>query len=54
MNTFCLIQENKNALNEKSCLGTLSKDQGFLIWTIKKKDIDIALKDKNLNANFEV
>jgi len=54
-NTFCFVQENSYAFAETSCQGhkELLPD-GQIVWSLKKKEIDLAFKNKNIHEDLTI
>ncbi|CAF0865999.1 unnamed protein product [Brachionus calyciflorus] len=56
-NTFCLNQfEQYDIENDLSCLGKIQFDleNGQVCWYLKKKDIDLAFKNKNIHPDLTI
>lgn len=54
-NTFTVVQDNPYATHELSCLGRISyKPDDVIEWSLKKKDIDRAHKNKLIEPNLTV
>ncbi len=53
-NTFCLVQDNHFAKCDENSLGKVEVSEKRIQWTVTKKDIDIACKDKRFSEEFKV
>ncbi len=54
INTFCFAQSNEYSKNEESCQGVKIDKGDEIEYILKKKDIDMAHKDKNIDPEFTV
>jgi hypothetical protein len=55
LNTFCFLQNNSYAFAEPSCQGNKELlPDGQILWLLKKKDIDVAFKNKNIHEDLVI